>query len=171
MHLRTWMLAGLMALPVMGWADESPAPGIRPSFDIHGDALRKVIKDTAASQSGSYENPDEKSTAGKTQATSAVVWRPPEPAAVAGAPRSLDHFDCDAHQCVARDQQHAPLYKVPAMACQWHDDSMMGQQPTLSCDDDGRSGKSFFEDLRDDVVEDVVGGLVSGLFNSLFSKP
>jgi len=174
MRKSKWILAGLLALPAIAWADETPAPAIKPSFDIRADSVRKVIRETAASQYGSYEVAD-------PEAGPEMVSLRPGSAPAGATPLSLDHFDCDAHHCVARDQHHKPMYVVEnedtdstRYVRTWQDPWLGGQsreatqtRPCATCGAAVADDKSFAAGLRDDLL----GNLIGGLLNSLFRKP
>jgi len=170
------LIAGLLTLPALGWADDSPAPAHRPSFDIHGPELRKVIRDTAASQYGSYDLAPAQTMPTSRAATPALAWQQPERAPAAEAPRPSDQFDCEADDCVPRAQQHAPaIYTFASanngdtrysrslddawLACQSRDDLLTTQQRYQNCKVGIDDGKSFTESLRDDLIDRFVGAL------------
>ena len=67
-------------------------------------------RDAAATQYNSDAAAVE-AVAARPEARDEIVWLQPETAPTA-AGRSLDHYDCDAKYCVARDQHHAPLHAV-----------------------------------------------------------
>jgi len=149
MRKHRWkLMAALLALPALGWAEDAPAPRATPSFDIHGASVQNIISTTAASQYGGYQVPAERAASEKPAATPAVVWQPPEPAPITTTPGALDHFDCDARECVARDQDHAAMYTVPR------------EYPENEIHDD----RSFTDAFLDDLVDNAVVGLLEGLF-------
>ena len=76
MKSHVFLIAGLLASPA--WSQEpagdAPAPAAR-SFDVHGDAVKKIVHDTAASQySNAQVSPEAPVDAGRRE----VVYVPPE---------------------------------------------------------------------------------------------
>jgi len=180
MRTRQWILAGLLALPALGWTEETlpQAPG--PGFDFHRDDVRKVIRDTAASQYGEVREETPDAAPAKPEHGQVVAWRPPE--AASATPRTLDHYDCGMNGCVGRDREHNALYTVPVENpeslnyVQLHEDGNLGclasfdalspEQRRAYCKVavvvDHDDHKSFGEDLLDRVAVGLLEALFGG---------
>lgn len=180
MRTRQWILAGLLALPVLGWAQDTTPPVPRPQFDLAGNDVRKVISDTAASQYGGFLAETRNDASTKPEPSPAVAWRPPGHASA--TPRTFDHYDCDVNECVARDQEHDALYTVPTEYpesldyVRLHEDGNLGclpsfdalspeqrraycKAPAVTADEDDRS---FGEELLDSAAVGLLEALFGG---------
>jgi len=180
MRTRDWILAGLLALPALGRAEDSPPPTPGPQFDFRGNGVRKVISDTAASQYGGIRAETRDAAPAKPEPGPAVAWQPPGP--TSAAPRTLDHYDCDVNECVARDREHNTLYTVPIeypesmndlplhedgnLGCLPSFDALSPEQrraycrvPAVTADDDDRT---FGEELLDRAAVGLLEALFGG---------
>lgn len=179
MQTRTPMLiAALVALPLTGWATEpasSPTPG--NSFDIHGDFVRKVINDTAASQYATDAGTAVQPAPAKSADPGPVTWQQPESPRVVVTPRLVDHFDCDARDCVARDPQHHAVYVLPSrltnesvrLACQARDALPGAAQGYEKCTNTAVSAQMLDDDAGEPSLgERLLGEAVLSLFEKLF---
>ena len=179
MNMRQWILAGMFALPALAWADDAPVPAIPLSFDFHGDGVRKVISEAAASQYGTVNARLLESAPSKREDKPQVVW---QPVSAVAAPRTLDHYDCNFDECLARDQDHNTLHTVPVeypenqnlvplesdgnLGCLPSFDALSPEQRGAYCkpaavtsDYDDRSfGESLLDDLAVGLLEGLFGG-------------
>lgn len=99
MKTRAWIVCALLVSPA--WAQEPAAPASTPSprgFDLTNDAIRKIVHDTAASQSRVVTISDE--MLAEREATPTIRYVPPEAPPVvkkvapqpASAPSPFDEF-------------------------------------------------------------------------------
>jgi len=171
--------AGLLALPALGWAADTLPPTPRPAFDFHDDYVRKVIGDNAASQFGDFREEPGDTAPAKPATGPAVTWRAPEP--LSAGPDSLDHYDCDFDECVARGRRHDALYTVPVDDPQdlstvpLRDDANLGCLPSFDALSPEQRGAycrpaAVTTDYDDDrsfgerLVDELAVGLLEGLF-------